>query len=65
MALQEGLMQEHPLVVTSILEFAARWHGEQQVISLEVDGSTTCSNYAQVARTSRLTTLALRALGVR
>ncbi|KAK9809441.1 hypothetical protein WJX73_007789 [Symbiochloris irregularis] len=61
----EGTMQDFPLMVTSILDFAERWHGEQEVISREVDGETTVSNYRELARSARLTSLALRALGVR
>ena len=61
----QGLMQEYPLVVTSILDHAERWHGEQEVISCEVDGTTAHSNYQDLARKAKLTTLALRALNVR
>lgn len=58
-------MQDFPLVVTTIIDYAARWHGRQEVVSCEVDGSTTTSSYAEVAERSRLTTLALRRLGVK
>ena len=61
----DGLMQDFPLLVTSIIDYAARWHGEQEVIGCEADGSTVISSYAEVARKSKLTALALKRLGVR
>lgn len=61
----QGLMQDFPLLVTSILDYAARWHGETDVVSCEVDSSTVRSSYAEVARNAKLTALALRRLGVR
>ena len=63
--LMEGLMQEFPLLVTSIIDHAARWHGEQEVISCEVDGSTVTSSYTDVARNAKLAALSLTRLGVR
>lgn len=62
----QSLMQEWPLTVTSIIDFAARWHPEQVVIwrspeQLEAQITT----YHNVHRRSQLCCLALRAIGVR
>lgn len=58
-------MQEHPLVVGSILDHAARWHPEQEVVSVSVEGAVQRSTYRQLHERSRLAALALRSLGVR
>lgn len=58
-------MQQHPLVVPSILDHAARWHGEQEVVSVSVEGEVERSTYRQLAERARLAALALRRLGIR
>ena len=58
-------MQSQPLVVTSILDHAARWHGEQEVVSVTVEGAVEVSTYRQCHERSRLCALALTSLGVR
>ncbi|KAL4431736.1 hypothetical protein ABPG77_002952 [Micractinium sp. CCAP 211/92] len=66
MAGMRGLMQESPLVVTTILDHAARFHGEQAVVSVGVEErSVQVSNWRQVAERARLCALALRRLGIR
>lgn len=60
-----GLMQEQPLVVTSILDYAAKVHGEQEVVSVSVEGAVERSTYRQVAVRAKLAALALKQLGVR
>ena len=61
----QGLMQQQPLVVTSILDHAAKWHGEQQVVSVSVEGAVEVSTYRQCHERARLCALALKRLGVR
>lgn len=39
-------MQRSPLVVTTALEFAARWHADQQIVCKTVEGPITISTYA-------------------
>lgn len=58
-------MQAHPLVVSSILDHAARWHPEQEVVSVSVEGAVERSTYRQLHERARLAALALRALGVK
>lgn len=48
-----------------ILDHAAKFHGEQQIISRSVEGPTTVSNYRELRERSALCTLALRRLGIR
>ena len=64
-AAMQGLMQKQALVVTSILDHAAKWHGEQQVVSVSVEGAVEISNYRQCHERARLCALALKRLGVR
>ncbi|EFN53923.1 hypothetical protein CHLNCDRAFT_48981 [Chlorella variabilis] len=60
-----GLMQDAPLVTTSILDYAAKWHGEAEIVSMTVEGQVEKSNWRQVADRSKLCALALKRLGVR
>ncbi|PSC71890.1 long-chain-fatty-acid-ligase [Micractinium conductrix] len=61
-----GLMQEQPLVVTTILDHAERFHGEQEVVSVRCeDKALLTSSWRQVARRAKLAALALKRLGVR
>ena len=59
-----GLMQNRPLLVSSILVHAARHHGEAEVVSREADGSVVRASYAEVERRARKLARALQALGV-
>lgn len=62
----QGLMQDYPLVVPSILDYAAKFHGEQEVIGVSADERRVeRSTYRQVAQRARLAALALKRLGVR
>ncbi|CAL8464297.1 g3832 [Coccomyxa elongata] len=60
-----GLLQDHPLLVTKILDYAAKWHGEQAVVSRMIDGSVVRTTYRELHDRSSLCTLALQRLGVR
>ena len=48
-----------------ILDYAAKFHGEQEVVSRTPEGGTERCTYAEVARRARACAVALRALGVR
>jgi 3-(methylthio)propionyl---CoA ligase len=51
----KGLMQDHPLLISSVLEFAAQYHGDTEIISKRVEGDLHRTNYAQVnARAKRI-----------
>ena len=59
-----GAMQDWPLTVDKILDHAARWHGDVEVVSRSVEGPIHRTTYSEVhARAKRLSN-ALKALGV-
>ncbi|CAL8464941.1 g4476 [Coccomyxa elongata] len=60
-----GLMQDHPLLVTNILDYAAKWHGEQVVVSRMVEGPILRTTYREIHERARLCALALQRLGVK
>lgn len=49
-----GLMQESQLSVTQILDYAAKWHPEQEVVCRTVEGTLHSSNYAEIHKRARL-----------
>jgi len=48
-----GLMQSHELLISSLIEFAERHHGEGEVVSRRVEGDIHRSSYREVAARSR------------
>ena len=54
-----GLMQDQPLLISSLIEFAARHHGDAEVVSRRVEGDLHRSTYRQVAARSRQVARAL------
>ena len=62
--IMKGLMQEYPLVVNSILDYAAKFHGEQEVITCTVEGPVHRYTYANMHKRAQLCALALKRLGV-
>ena len=60
-----GLMQQHPLLLSSIITHAARHHAEAEVVSKLPDGSLHRTTYAVVERRSRCLARVLQGLGVR
>ena len=59
-----GLMQDTPLVLSSLIDYAARFHGEVEIVSRTATGAIERSNYAQAATRSRRLAAALRDLGL-
>lgn len=59
-----GLMQDWKLVVPTIIDHAARWHGDQKVVTRSVEGPMRETTYAQIADRSRQVAKALIAKGV-
>ena len=45
-----GLMMDQPLLISGIIDHAARYHGDTEVVSVENDGSRHRTNYADVRR---------------
>jgi 3-(methylthio)propionyl---CoA ligase len=59
-----GLMMDQPLLISSILEFADRFHHNVEVVSRNVDGTIVRSSWGQIAKRARQLANALTALGV-
>ena len=59
-----GLMQQQPLLVSSILAHAARHHATAEIVSREGDGEITRATYRTVEARARRLARALQALGV-
>ena len=57
-----GLMQNQPLMISSLIEFAQRHHGEGEVVSRRVEGDIHRCTYAQIAARSRKIANALDAM---
>ncbi len=60
-----GLMQEHPLLVASIIQHAARHHGQTEIVSRLLDGATHRTTYAAMERRARRLARVLQGLGIR
>jgi fatty-acyl-CoA synthase len=59
-----GLMQQHSLLISSLIEFANRHHGDGEVVSKRVEGDLHRYTWADVANRSRQMANALDALGL-
>ncbi len=60
----QGLMQHHQLLISSILDHAARHHGQGEIVSRRDDGTLSRTAYAALARRARSLAAVLRNLGV-
>jgi 3-(methylthio)propionyl---CoA ligase len=59
-----GLMQHHELSISSILEHAARHHGDGEVVSRRADGALSRATYAALALRARKLAAVLRGLNL-
>ena len=59
-----GLMQSQQLLISTLIDFAERHHGEGEVISRRVDGDIHRTNYKEVAARSRKVANALDGLNL-
>jgi len=59
-----GLMMDRPLLISQLIEHAAEYHGENEIVSRSVEGPIHRYTYADAARRSRQLANALKALGV-
>ena len=59
-----GLMQNHPLLISGLLDFAARYHGDTEIVSRRVEGDIHRTTYAQVQHRAKQCANALDALGL-
>jgi fatty-acyl-CoA synthase len=61
-----GLMQDFPLLVHRVLDHAARWHGQTQILSRSVEGPMHRTDYAALSRRARaLASACERKLGLK
>jgi len=60
-----GLMMSTPLLISSLIRHADRYHGETEIVSRLVEGGIHRYNYAQAHRRARQLANALESLGVR
>jgi len=60
----QGLMQRRELLISSILDHAARHHGANEIVSRRDDGTVVRTNYATLARRVRRLARILLSLGV-
>jgi acyl-CoA synthetase (AMP-forming)/AMP-acid ligase II len=59
-----GAMQDWKLRVTHLIDYAAREHGDREIVSRWADGTETRTNWAGIRRDALRMTQALRALGI-
>jgi acyl-CoA synthetase (AMP-forming)/AMP-acid ligase II len=59
-----GLMQSRPLLVSTLVDYAASCHGNREIVSRDPDGVIHRTNYAAVAGRAKRLASALAALGV-
>ena len=59
-----GLMQRHELLISSVLEHAARHHGDGEVVSRHSGGTLDRTSYAALSLRARKLASVLRELGV-
>ena len=60
-----GAMQDWPLRVMKLVDHAEREHGDGEIVSAWADGSTTRTNWREVARDARKMAQALERLGIK
>ncbi len=61
----QGLMQDWPLRVSTVIDHAARYHGEREVVTRTVEGPVERCTYRDVHGRARRCAAALAGLGVR
>ena len=57
-----GLMQNQPLLISHLIDFAEHHHGDGEVVSRRVEGDIHRSSWAQVAQRARQVANALDGL---
>ena len=59
-----GLMQSQPLLISSLIEFAERHHGDGEIVSRRVEGDIHRYTYRDCEARARRMARALQELGV-
>ena len=60
----QGLMQEIPLMISSLIRYAAEYHGDRQVVSRTVEGPIHRYGYAECERRARRVANVMARLGI-
>lgn len=60
-----GLMQQRPLLISSIVDYASNWHGSREIVSRDPEGAIHRSTYAEIAVRAKRVANALDALGLK
>lgn len=59
-----GQMMTQPLLISSLIDHAAQYHGQTEIISVETDGSVTQTNWGTIATNARRMGSALTRMGL-
>ncbi len=59
-----GLMQQHSLLISSVIEFAGTYHSDTEIVSRRVEGDIHRTNYATVNRRAKQIANALDAMQI-
>ncbi len=60
-----GTMQDWPLLVWKLIDHAATYHGQREIVSLSCEGPTHRTNWREVRGRARQVAAALRTLGMK
>ena len=60
----QGLMHHHPLMISGVIEFAATYHADTEIVSRRVEGDIHRTNYAEVNRRAKRIANALDAMNI-
>jgi acyl-CoA synthetase (AMP-forming)/AMP-acid ligase II len=60
----QGLMQNRPLLISGLIDYAASWHGDREIVSRDSEGRIHRTDYAAVARRAKQLAHALQVLEV-
>jgi fatty-acyl-CoA synthase len=60
-----GLMQDRPLLISQLLEFAAQYHGDREIVTRSIEGPIHRTNYREVSKRAKRVANALGKLGVK
>ena len=59
-----GLMQDRPLLISSLIDYAATFHPKAEVVGRTVEGPVHRTNYAEIQRRAKQVANAMKVLGI-
>ncbi len=59
-----GQMMTQPMLISSLIDHAERYHGQTEIHSVETDGTFTQTNWSEIARNARRLASAITQLGL-